>query len=64
MAHGELSMAKDKAGKSPQRQRKPEKSDCVVFSNNLGALDKYAEHGTSVALFREAGLVFFKRRNY
>ena len=44
-----MSMPKDKAGKSPRRRRKPEKSDCVVFSDNWEVVGKYAQDGTSVA---------------
>ncbi|MBI3809778.1 MAG: hypothetical protein HY284_04885 [Nitrospirae bacterium] len=61
MAPVELSIAKDKIGKSPQRRRKPGKPDSVVFSDNWSVIDKYTEHGTSVALFRELDS-FFSRK--
>ena len=62
MAPVELSIAKDKAGKSPQRRRKHGKPDSVVFSDNWSVVDKYAEHGTSVALSGKAGLVFQEKK--
>jgi len=59
----ELSIAKDKAGKSPQRRRKPGKPDSVVFSDNWSMIDKYAEHGTSVALSGKPDS-FFSRKEF
>jgi hypothetical protein len=56
----ELSMTKDKAGKSPRRRRKPGNPDSVVFSSNRSVLDGYAKRGTSVALSDELDSHFFK----
>lgn len=60
MTHAELSMTKDKTRKSPRRRRKTKKADCVVFSDNWSVIDKYAEHGTSVAVPDELDPSFFK----
>lgn len=55
-----LSMTKDKAEKSSRRRRKSGKSDCVVFSDNWSAIDRYVDHGTSVATPDELDLTVFK----
>ena len=60
MAHTEMSIAGDKAGKSPQHRRKARKPDSVVFSGNRSVLDGYAKRGTSVALSDELDSHFFK----
>lgn len=60
MTDAELSMAKDKTEKSSRRRRKPGKPDCVVFSDNWSVVDKYAQHGTSVATLDEGDSTAFK----
>ena len=60
MTDAELSMAKDKTGKSSRRRGKHEKPDCIVFSDNWSVVDKYAEHGTSVATSEEGDSTVFK----
>ena len=60
MAPAELSMVKDKTGKSPRRPHKPGNPDSVVFSSNRSVLDGYAKRGTSVATPDELDLTVFK----
>jgi hypothetical protein len=60
MASVELSMTKDKAGKSPQRRRKPGNPDSVVFSSNRSVLDWYTKCGTSIAPPDEPDPTVFK----
>ena len=60
LTDAELSMTKDKTGKSSRRRRKSKKSDCVVFSDNWSMVDKYAQHGTPVAMSDEGDSTVFK----
>lgn len=53
-------MTKDKRRKSLRRRRKPEKSDCFVFSNNWSVIGKYVKNGTSVAVPDTLAPNFFK----
>ena len=52
-------MTKDKTEKSSRRRRKHGKSDCVVFSDNWSAIDRYVDHGTPVATPNEVDPTVF-----